>query len=249
MNVKKLSLIGRKIYRYNDDIIINIPTLKQIRGENDSDEHSFWNEVNLFTQTPSDMISELDSMGIDFEEMSDYDLFILLFLMRKHSGMLNSNSMIFNNLNIWDLDVVEIEDSNKPIFITTNNKMIFNEEIFNDVSNLISLIAGHQKTKKKKFGNAYAKKKRIEQDYKNKEKLRNKAEKQSNILDGIILRLVCNANFPYNFETIQDVTIYDLIHSLKQIEKDIQVTDLMQSRLVGNDLSKLPQEQLSRFIL
>ena len=33
------------------------------------------------------------------------------------------------------------------------------------------------------------------------------------------------------------------------IDKDIEVSDLMQSRLVGNDLSKLPKQQLSRFIL
>lgn len=249
MNVKKLGLIGRKKYQYNENITINIPTLKQIRGDSENDESSFWSEVNLFTQTPSDMISELDSMGLDFEELTDYDLFVMLFLMRKHSDMANSNGMIFDKLNIWELELVEIDTELKPVFIKNDNTIVFTETIYDDVSSLISLITGHEKTKKKKFGNAFAKKKRIEQDYKAKEKLRNKVEKQSNILDGIILRLVCNANFPYNFETIQDVTIYDLIHSLKQIEKDIQVTDLMQTRLVGNDLSKLPQEQLSRFIL
>ena len=111
------------------------------------------------------------------------------------------------------------------------------------------MITGHEKTKKKKFGNTYAKKKRIEQDYKQKERIKNQNKEQSNVLDSIILRLVCNTNFPYNFETIQDVTIYDLIKSLQQIDKDIEVSDLMQSRLVGNDLSKLPKQQLSRFIL
>jgi len=35
----------------------------------------------------------------------------------------------------------------------------------------------------------------------------------------------------------------------QEIDKDIEVTDLMQSRLVGNDLSKIPSKQLSRFIL
>lgn len=249
MNSEKLSLIGRKKYRYNDNIVINIPTLKQIRGESDSDEDVFWSEVNLFIQTPSDMISELDSMGIDFEEFTDYDLFIMFFHLRRHLDVSDFTSLIFDNLNIWKLAVINKQDEDKPVFVNRENVVVFNEAIFNDVSNLISLIIGHQKTKKKKFGNAYAKKKRIEQDYKTKEKMRKKTNKQSNMLDGIILRLVCNANFPYNFETIQDVTIYDLIHSLKQIEKDIQVTDLMQSRLVGNDLSKLPSEQLSRFIL
>lgn len=249
MNVEKLSLIGRKQYRYNDHIVINIPTLKQIRGQNEKEEELFWSEVNLFTQTPSDLISELDSMGVDFEELTDYDLFVLFFLIRKHSDMPNNKSLIFDGINIWKLLMINVETETKPIFVNKKNEVILNETIFNDISNVISLITGHPKTKKKKFGNGFAKKKRIEQDYKTKEKLRNKTNKQNNVLDGIILRLVCNANFPYNFETIQDVTIYDLIHSLKQIEKDIQVTDLMQSRLVGNDLSKLPQEQLSRFIL
>ena len=50
MNVEKLSLIGRKRFKYNDDIIINIPTVRQIRDE-DYEGVSFWKETNLFTQT------------------------------------------------------------------------------------------------------------------------------------------------------------------------------------------------------
>lgn len=246
MNPKKISLIGRKSYRYNENIIINIPTLKQVRGSNDGDESAFWNNANLFVQTPSDMISELDSMGIDFEQLSDYDLFIFLFALKKQSGNM-ADSLLFSDFSLWNLNIQNVED--RIVLTDENGKEIVNENIYNDISEIISSITGHKKTPKKKFGNAFAKKKRIEQDYKKKEKLRNETKEQSNILDGIVLRLVCNANFPYNFETIQDVTLYDLIHSLKQIEKDIQVTDLMQSRLVGNDLSKLPQEQLSRFIL
>ena len=137
----------------------------------------------------------------------------------------------------------------KYFLADSNGKMIIDIDIYNDISKIISIVSGYSKTKKKKFGNAYAKKKRIEQDYKQKEKLRTQNNEQSNVLDSIILRLVCNTNFPYNFETIQDVTIYDLFQSLRQIDKDIEVTDLMQSRLVGNDLSKIPSKQLSRFIL
>ena len=139
--------------------------------------------------------------------------------------------------------------SGKTVFVDGSGKIIIDETVYNDISQIISTFTGHKRTPKKKFGNAFAKKKRIEQDYRQKEKARNSKKKQSNFLDSIILRLVCNANFPYNFETIQDVTIYDLIYSLKQIDKDIEVTDLMQSRLVGNDLTKIPREQLSRFIL
>lgn len=246
MSLENLSLIGRKTYKYNDNIIINIPTLQQVRGENDSEESSFWGDVNLFVQTPSDLISELDSMGIDFEQVSDYELFTLLFLMRKKTESIH-NSILFKNFSFWDLEIIDMESN--TVFVDDNGKVIINETVYNDIAQIISTFTGHKRTPKKKFGNAFAKKKRIEQDYKQKEKMRNGKKGRSNFLDGIILRLVCNANFPYNFETIQDVTIYDLIYSLKQIEKDIEVTDLIQTRLFGNDLSKVPREQLSRFIL
>lgn len=242
----KLCLIGRKSYKYNDDITINIPTLHQVHGDNEKEETLFWSDINLFTQTPSDMVSELDSMGIDFEQISDYDLFTLLFLFKKKSNATHT-SMLFTDFSLWDLDVKECQD--KIVLADENDKEIINEDIYNDISDIISMIIGHKKTPKEKFGNAYAKKKWIERDYRKKERLRNNPIEHSNVLDGIVLRLVCNANFPYNFDTVQDVTIYDLIYSLKQIEKDMQVTDLLQTRLVGNDLSKVPNEQLSRFVL
>lgn len=246
MNLEKLSLIGRKSYKYNDNIIINIPTLKQVRGDNEEEESLFWSDVNMFVQTPSDMISELDSMGIDFEQMSDYGLFILFFMTKKENDNPH-NSILFQNFSFWDLDLQE--NDGQIVLQNKDNITIIDETVYNDISKIISMLTGHKKTPKKKFGNAFAKKKRIEHDYKQKEKIKSDNEKGSNVLDGIILRLVCNANFPYNFETIQDVTIYDLIFSLKQIDKDIEVTDLMQTRLVGNDLSKVSQEQLSRFVL
>lgn len=245
----KISLIGRRQYKYNDNIVINVPTTNQVRGDNSDDENYFWSEVNLFTRTPSEMISELDSMGVDFEEMNDYDLFVFLFLAQKDMYK-DKEDLLFPTFNLWKLELVD--NNGEFVFVNNEGKIIFDEKIYNEVSEIICYMTGHEKTKKVKFGNKYAKKKYIEHDYKKKEKERKKAEKEksnSTMLDNIILRLVCNANFPYNFETIGDVTIFNLIYSLKQIDQDIQVTDLMQTRLVGNDLTKLPKEQLSRFIL
>ena len=73
----KISLIGRRQYKYNDNITINIPTTNQIRGDNSDDENYFWGEISLFTKTPDEMISELDAMGVDFETLTDYSLFVM----------------------------------------------------------------------------------------------------------------------------------------------------------------------------
>lgn len=245
-----LQLIGRKEYKYNQNITINIPLLRQIRGQNPKEESYFWQEVNLFIITPTDMISELDSNGIDFQAISEFDLFILLFDKYKECMKLFED-ILFKSFNLHELEIkkVGIGKDTRFILADKNGTEIINEPIYNDLCVLIADMVGQIRTPPKQFGNEYAKKMRVKQDYKNKEKLR----KQNNtskydIMGAIILRLVCNANFPYDFDTIQNVTIHDLIYSLKQVDKDIRVTDLMQSRLVGNDLSKIPQEELSRFI-
>ena len=243
---KKVSLIGRKTYRYNDNITILIPTIAQIRGDNEKDEDGFWNEVSLFIKTPSDMISELDALGMDFEELSDYELFLLLFSIFTHND--NKSCDIFENFSLWDLKP-DVDKEHRVIFVDKNGKEIINEQIYNDLSKIIADMTGTKKTEKKKFGNAFAKKKRIERDYYLKEKARKEKDKNESILDSIILRLVCNSNFPYDFESIQNVTIYDTMYGLKQIDKDISVGEIMDSRLVGADLNKLPKEALSRYVI
>lgn len=247
--MKNCCLISRKTYKINDDVVINIPTVGQIKySEGKNDEQLFWDEVSLFTKTPTDMISELDYMGLDFETLSDYDLFTILFQAKKDSGIYKS--VLFKDFSLFDLEARSIDG--RIVFVNSNGKEIINEQVYNEISEIVCVIVGHEKTKKKKFGNAYAKKKRIEQDYKNKAKAiksDSKAKYGLDMLDRIIIRLVCNTNFPYDYDTIKNVTIYELIMGLKQIDKDIQVTDLMQSRLVGNDLTKIPPEQLSRYIL
>lgn len=249
-----LQLIGRKEYQYNQNITINIPLLKQIRSRNPKEESNFWQEVNLFIITPSDMISELDSQGIDFQAVSEYDLFILLFAKYKEymECMKPFKDILFKSFNLHELEIekVGIGKDTRYILADKNGIEIINEPIYNDLCVLIADMTGQIRTPSKRFGNEYAKKMRIRQDYKNKEKLRKQNNNsKSDFLGSIILRLVCNANFPYDFNTIENITIHDLIYSLKQVEKDIRVSDLMQSHLVGNDLSKIPQEELSRFIV
>lgn len=243
---KKYDLVGRTKYKYNDLITVKIPTLGQIRGEgNDDIENRFWKEVTLFIKTPSDMISELDSMGIDFEQLSEYNLFVMLL-----TGYLedkNNEFQLFDGLDFRKLQL-STDGTGQLVFIDENGAEVFNEIIYIDISNIIATMIGTEKTPKKKFGNDFAKKMRIKQDYKKKAKARKEQDENDGMLGSIILRLCCNANFPYNFETIKNVTIYDVFQSVKQIDKDLSVTDIMQSRLVGADLNKLPRESLSRYV-
>lgn len=250
MQGKTFSLLGRRTYKISDKMLINIPTVGMVRGENEEDEANFWQEIGLFITSSYDMVVELDDMGLDFTKTSDYMVFVIQFLLHKSEKLGNTvPDFLFKNFNLWNLEVNEI--NGETVFINKNNEIIIDENTYNRLSEVLTYITGHEKPKRVKYDDylreQYVEDCRASQKRQRKRKIDN--NRSSGALDGIILRLVCNANFPYNFETVSNVTLYDLIYSLKQIEKDTSVTDLMQSRLVGVDLKKLPPEQLSRFIL
>lgn len=250
---EKISLLGRKTYKLTDRVIVNIPTVRLVRGENAEDEENFWSEAGLFSISADDIALDLEKMGIDFTAVSDYSVFMMLYSARK-SDMPKSGAvdLLFEGFNLWELELVQTE--NEYVFTDSDGNVVIDESIYNRLSDVITLITGHEKPKRMKFGNNFARQRWLKKIGRKREieaeKRKNLKEKSAGgVLDGIILRLVCNANFPYNFETINDVTLYDLIYSLKQIEKDISVSDLMQGRLVGDDLKKYSDKQLSRYVL
>lgn len=248
MQGKTFSLLGRRTYKISNRISVNIPTVRMVRGENEEDESDFWQEVGMFTTSSYDMVVELDDMGLDFTKTSDYMVLVIQFLaLREEKVKKNVPDLLFEGIDFWKLQVLRENDN--TVFVDENSEIVINEKIYNAISDVLTCVTGHEKPKRIKYDDFL--RRRYIEDCRESQKRKRKPKKNRSggVLDGIILRLVCNANFPYNFETVNDVTLYDLIYSLKQIEKDISVTDLMQSRLVGADLKKLAPEQLSRFIL
>lgn len=251
---EKISLLGRKTYKVTDKVTINIPTVGMTRGQNAEEENNFWNEVSLFTITPDDVLLDLDKLGVDFTQMSDYSLFVFLFSMQCEEKLSKSaNDLLFADFNLWELELRKFGEN--FVLINDAGEVVIDEAIYNKLSGLITYITGHEKPKRLKFAGENTRKSWIRKEQRKRKIATEKAKKSKKknasggALDGIILRLVCNANFPYDFETINNVTLFDLIYSLKQIEKDASVTDLMQSRLVGVDLKKFTSEQLSRYVL
>ena len=79
---------------------------------------------------------------------------------------------------------------------------------------------------------------------------RNGNKKSPSILDGVILYLVNNCNFKYDFKTINDLTIYDFWASYRQIAKVEEIDGIMSGYWAGNvDLKKIDKATLNRIIL
>lgn len=88
------------------------------------------------------------------------------------------------------------------------------------------------------------------QRLKNKRKLQNQKNIHESELDSIILYLVNDNNFKYNFNTVNEISIYDLYMSFTQICKNAEISGLTTGIYSGNvDISKLDKKLLNRLIL
>ena len=242
-NTAKNDLIGKKIFCV-DNIIIRIPTVGFICGDDNgiSQEKQFWNEAGLFLRTPADMISELDDIGIDFEKISEYELFVLMLMMFKASTEEHYNCLLFDNINLLDYELADNE------ILFNGGKVRINAENYEKISEIICQILCREKTKTPHFGNSFAKKKKIEYDRERKKNAK-KNDGITSVLSSLKLRLVCSGKTPYSFDTVKNLTIYELLMSIKQIDKEKSADELKQTALVGNDLTKVSSELLSPYAL
>lgn len=253
----KFSLLGRKEYQLTDKLTIHIPLISEIRSSFEA-ETEYYKLISLFVKTPCDAMVELDNIGLDYTKVKEYDLFIMLF-----SGLLSSKQDIKSN--IWKMvfpyidfnDLAIIQDINNSELVVTNRKLevIINERIYFDLSDLLRQIAcleknmEYYKVPEEETRKYIIERQRIKQKRSIERELKY-GKKSSSALDGVILLLVNNCNFKYNFETVGQITLYDLYACLRQIYSDREIDGLMSGYWNGTvDLKKVDDSKLNRIII
>ena len=251
----KFSLLNRKEYPLTDNLIVHIPLVSEIRSSY-QDELEYYKLVSVFIRTPCDAMVELDDIGVDYTQVKEYELFILLMtslLGRKNEINPKHWKMIFPYIDINEINIVLAND--ELVVVDSENNVLIDKNIYTSLSDLLRQIISSEKnmeyykvpeedTRRYIIDRARLKQKRaLERELRN-------GKKSSSVLDGVILLLVNNCNFKYNFETIGQITIYDLYACLRQIYSDREIDGLMSGYWSGNvDLKKVDNSKLNRIIL
>ena len=251
----KFSLLGRKEYQLTDKLTVHIPLVSEIRASY-QDEMEYYKLVSVFIKTPCDAMVELDDIGVDYTQVKEYELFILLMtslLNRKEEINPKHWKMIFPYIDINEINIVLAND--EFVVVDSENNVLINSNIYMSLADLLRQIVSTEKnmeyykvpeeeTRRYIIDRARLKQKRaLERELRN-------GKKSSSALDGVILLLVNNHNFKYNFETVGQITIYDLYACLRQIYSDREIDGLMSGYWSGNvDLKKVDSSKLNRIIL
>ena len=217
---------------------VRIPTV----GEILEDEDSYYNITSSLTASPFQYMVQLDDMGIDYTTITDYELFMMLFPMYAKSDL----SIVFGDLDTSYFDVyINQQDDTKFIYSPKNN-IIIDELIYNDLTDTIRKINLFEKVKSKP-GNESAKKYLLEKE--RKKQKRNAKKKHEPYLEKLVIALVNTSEFPYNYDSCMDLSIYKFNQSLKQIQHKIAFDNTMVGVYAGTvDTSKMINKDILSWI-
>lgn len=224
-----VSLLNKHKFIVTNQIIVHIPTIREIRGNSieidgsDKDEAGYYTLINLFSATSSNIMVELEESGIDFTKWSDYKTFLMLFQGVPKDILKDKSHLLFENINLADFEVSINTENDMPIIYDREHDIIIDELGYMRLSTIFCTMNFIEKEHRKPADRT-AREYIIERQKVKDERRKNKI--YGSRFDKQIIALVNNCNFQYNFETVEDMTIYNFMVSLKQIIKKYQVDNL-----------------------
>lgn len=211
------------------NLSIRIPTV----GEILEDERHYYNLISSLTATPFQYMVLLDDIGLDFTQVTDYELFMMLFPSFVHDDM----SILFGNIDLSDIVSGINSQNGAPILYSAKNNITIDEFVYSQIVETIRKINSIRKDNRKP-GNNEAKEFRIRLE--RKKQKRNASKPYEPYLEKLVIALVNRSEFKYNYEMVDNLTIYQFNQSLEQIKTSINFDNTMIGVYAGTiDTSKL----------
>ena len=231
-DIDQLALLLGDDYVLNDRITIHQPTIKSIKQYG---EKEYFNLVAKLTAYPGDMKYPLWQKGIDYENISDFEMFLYM----TRSITAKDSYILFGDLDLSAMKVVP-SDVGRPMLYDEKNDIRIDENIYRYIFNF--LVTTHRLHKDHEYaGNEETKQLLIELDRQDREMAEN-AEFKSGLYN-IISTLVNIDGFKYDYDTIQDLTLYQLMDSVARVQVIKSSLALLQGSYSGMiDTSKIDKE-------
>lgn len=229
MNEHKQSLLKQPSVSILPGLSIRIPTV----GEILEDERRYYSLISSLTATPFQYMVQLDDMGIDFTTVSDYQLFMMLF----PSFAQEDISILFGDLDLSDTAMYKNSQNDTLVLRSDKNNITIDELTYSLLAENIRKINGLKKDSRVP-GNKEAKEFRIKLE--RKKQKRNADKPYESYLEKLVVALVNRAEFKYNYEQVNSLTIYQFNQSFEQINTSINFENTMIGVYAGTvDTSKL----------
>lgn len=208
--------------RVTDFVQIRIPTV----GEIMDNEEAFNEMVSVVVSTPYELMVPLDDIGVNFDEVSHFDVFCMLFTKLQTQDV----SLLFGDTDFSGYKYAIRNDTNEGEW--------FDERTGSRIDRLVhvQMCAALRKVLQisvndKKPGNEEARKYMLDRA---RRKAKRRKKENTSQLESYIIALVNSRDFKYDYHTVRNITIYQFYQSLQQISHKIQFDNTMIGYYTGS---------------
>lgn len=224
-----------KIYRgedfvVSDYIVIHQPSLAEIC---DYGERDYYNMIYQLTSTPQSMKSQLWDMGVDYTEITPYQLFYnLLYKIYPQE----QTSIIFGDLDLTKFQVMQRKDDESIVLCQSidDNLVVIDEFTYNMIVDYLREV--HNIEKDERIPANESTKMILIDDDRDAIEINKRKEYRSQ-LKNLISAMVNCEGFKYNHAQVWDMKINAFMDSVKRISKIKNAHLLLQSGYSGFGIS------------
>ena len=189
-------------------------------------EDDYYNQVSMLTAMPIDYMVQLDDMGIDFSEINDYDLFLILF----NTVRSMDTSLIFGDLDLSKFMLAKSLETGATVLYDEENDIVIDRVVQTKIADTLRKIH-HLEKDNRKPGNKEAREYMLERA--RKKLKRNRKRKQKSQLEQLIVAMVNTEQFKYGYEGTRELTIYQFNESVRQIQHKVDYDNKMHGIFAG----------------
>lgn len=217
--IDKLKILFGENYYASQYIKVFQPTIQEIV---DYGEEAYFSLVGRLTCSPYDMLGWLQEHGMDYETISDFELFIMFFQQLPPE----ETCILFGRLDFRKFSLLKRNVNDELILYqkTQKGEVVIDRLVYERIASFIRFVHGYKKNTKK-AANLFTKRK-LYQEY-----LYTKNDKQEfhSILHPLISSMVNSSGFKYNHEEVLHMSLYKFMNSVKRISKIKSVEALQMS--------------------
>ena len=229
------NLLYRKQYRINDDIQIVVPTV----GEVIENEDAYYGLVSMLTSMPYDFMVQLDDAGIDFSEINDYELFLMLF----PSIQTQDTSLIFGDLDLDNFQMATNNQNGTIVLWNQKTNAVIDRAIHGQITYVLRKIL-HLEKNLRKPANGEVKQYLIQRA--REKQRRQKSRVEDSYLESLIIAMVNTEQYKYDFERTKELSIYQFNESVRQVVQKVDYQNKMYGVYTGNiNVNDLNQNDLN----
>ena len=182
---------------------------------------------------------QLDDAGIDFTQINDFELFMILFNAIKDED----TSLILGDLNLSDFVFATNEQNGQLVLYNPEDDIVIDRAIHQKIAVTLRTIH-HIKRDRRKPGNKEAKEYMLERA---RIKMRRNKNKQTDSqIERLIVALVNTEQFKYDYDSVRSLSIYQFNESVQQIIHKVDYEHRMHGVYAGTvDTKKMSQEDFN----